>query len=517
MQMNLDFCFLDDARVVAVTGWSTQPLAGLRLHVDNEVLSPVLVTRHVRRDLRSSEPLGVIALFDLSALPDGVDPAQAILHLADGEDFAELHNHRLASDLQRLVEIGVDEVFFALLRLLAQRHLQLSAAPEICARLRLAPSAAQETASHILAVDRCQASAAGQGAVIGWFMPALTTAEPLCALAIADDSLAPVELLPGSMAREDLAGYAPRYRFSGRDGYCGGWRFAHPPLGVVRLLLLLPGEAFSAGVLVPAEQVAPPELAQNIAQAAQGLDDIADRARLRRALLPMDLPRPVLPAGAPAGDDDTLLVLDHNLADTDLRDVLRGIGPHLSGRLRLHLLRPRLTPALRNGIDGAAREVTLGFRIEGVALTIGTPQSLPGRVIFARSSVLVQLDPALLFDAAATTPRAVLIDPIGTILATPTARAERFARDLLPFALSMSGPDFFGLLAQVPHCFLTEEARLRLLVEALTAEGTIALHRADIFRYFEGRSGPHCQGFGDGGDWHAHDAESRRLIERAFA
>ncbi len=520
--MNIDFYFMDEAGIVAVAGWTTELRPTLRLHVDDNVLIPLAVTRHVRRDLRSSEPMGLIALFDLSGLDGHTDPEQATMHLADGAEFSELHNHRLREDGGRLVEIGVDEVFFALLRLMAQRRLVLSDARigrEIQARLRLAPSAARETENHGLAVDSCQMAATGQGAVIGWFMPAQAATEPLCALAVADESIVPVEMLADSMARADLSGYAPRYRFTGHDGYCGGWRFSDPPKGAARLLLMIPGDDFRPGVWVPVETVPAADLARQVTRATLGIEDVADRSRLRRAMLPPILPVPRLAAPGETAHQrgDTLLILDHDLADSDLRDVLRHVEPHLPGRLSLQLLRARLTPVLQSAVDGAAREATVGLHLHGVSLSMTQPEVMPDRVIFARSSTLFQFDPGPIFAPRSARPHVTLLDPIGTVLATPDAQAERFVRDLLPFVLSMPAAPFFALLDQVPDCFLTEEARLRLLAEALILQGAAELDRADIHRFFEGKTGPHCESFPDGRDWHAFDAQSRQLIEEASA
>lgn len=521
MQMNMDFCFMDDARIVAVAGWTTDLQPELRLHVDDEVLIPIAIQRHVRRDLRSSEPLGLIALFDL-ALPGGkANPENATIHLAEGFDFLEILGDRLRKDAGRLVEIGVDEVFFALLRLISQGRLALSGEQivrEICGRLRLVPSAARETENHVLGVDNCQMTEAGQGAVTGWFMPAQASAEPLCALAIADDAIAPVTMLPESMIRADLSAYAPRYRFTGHDGYCGGWRFPSPPKGTVRLLLMVPGEVFLPGVQVPVETVPAADLAGHVTLTSLGIEDIGDRARLRRAMLPDILPVPRLaePGGTDYYSGDTLLILDHDLADGDLRDVLRRVGPHLPGRLYLQLLRPRLTPALQNAVDGAAREIAAGLHLQGLSLNIAQPETMPDRVVFARSSTLFQLDPEPIF-ASGTGRCITLLDPIGTVLAGRAATADRFARDLLPFVLSMPSRVFFSLLEQISDCFLTEEARVRLLAEALILQGAAELSRADVFRFFEGKSGPHCQSLVDGRDWHAFDAQSRQLIEDASA
>ncbi len=520
--MNIDFYFMDEAGIVAVAGWTTELQPKLRLHVDDDVLTPLAVTRHMRRDLRSSEPMGLIALFDLSALNGHTGPEQATMHLADGTEFSELRTHRLGEDAARLVEIGVDEVFFALLRLIAQRRLVLSderIGCEIHARLRLAPSAARETENHVLAVDSCQMAATGQGAVIGWFMPAQASAQPLCALAIADESILPVDMLPNSMARADLSGYAPRYRFTGHDGYCGGWRLSAPPQGAARLLLMVPGDDFRPGVWVPIETVPAADLARQITVATLGIENVADRGRLRRAMLPpmLSVPRLAEPGETQHQGGDTLLILDHDLADSDLRDVLRHVEPHLPGRLYLQLLRPRLTPVLQSAVEGAAREATVGLHLQDVSLSIRQPEVMPNRVMFARSSTLFQFDPRPILAPGSARPRVTLLDPIGTILATPNAQAERFIRDLLPFVLSMPAAPFFALLDQVPECFLTEEARLRLLAEALILQGAAELVRADIHRFFEGKTGPHCQSFLDGSDWHAYDAQSRQLIEEASA
>lgn len=522
MQMNLDFCLMDEARIVAVAGWTTELQPQLRLHVDDEILAPIAVTRHARRDLRSREPMGLIALFDLSVLRQEADPERSTLHLAEGSDFVEVRADRLREDARRLVEIGVDEVFFALLRLLAQRRLVLSddrIGREMCARLRMVPSAARETENHVLAVDGCQMAETGQGIVIGWFMSAQPSDEPLCALAIADESIIPVDMLPDSMARTDLSGYGPRYRFTGQNGYCGGWQFSSPPKGAARLLLMIPGESFLPGVLVPVESVPQADLARQVTLATLAIESMADRGRLRRAMLPDMLPIPRLaePSGTDPGGDDTLLILDHDLADSDLRDVLRRVGPYLPGRLHLHLLRSRMTPVLKNAVEGAARDITAALHLQGVSLSLTPPEVMPDRVVYARSSTLFQFDPEPIFAATGARPRVTVLDPIGTVLTTPDAGAERFARDLLPFTLSMPAALFFPSLDQVPSCFLTEEARIRLLADALIRQGGAELSRADLYGFFEGKTGPHCQSFVDGRDWHAFDAESRHLIESASA
>ncbi|MGA0617009.1 hypothetical protein [Paracoccus sp. KR1-242] len=523
MMMNLDFCFMDGAQTIAVTGWTTSPGPDLRLHVDDEVLRPVLVTRHVRRDLRSAEPMGVIALFDLSALPGGFAADRCTIHLADQQGFSEIHGQRLGEDARRLVEIGVDEVFFALLRVIAGRHLRIDdpqVGREIATRLRSSSSVARESENHVLAVDSCRGTASGQGAIIGWFMPAGASPDQLCALAVENEMVVPVDLMPGAMARPDLAGYASRYRFTGRDGYGGGWRFPRPPSGPVRLLLMVPGEHFLPGVIVDVEPAEAADLAQQVTTMSLGIDDMEARSKLRRAMLPVALPDPTPHVGDQAivsMGDETLLVLDHDLPDHDLRDVLRRIGPHVPGKLRLHLLRQRISPAMQNGIEGAARETARDIVLDAAALTLGLPGAMPARVVFARSAALFQFPAAQLFAPQPAGPVVLLLDPIGTVMDAPPAQADRFARDLLPFALSMEGPTFFLMLAQTPQCFLTFEARVRLLVEQLVARNGATLRRVDACRYFEGKAGPHCQSFADGRDWHAYDAESRRLIPEAAA
>lgn len=512
--MNLDFCFMDDARIVAITGWSTEPRPDLQLYVDDHVLRPLLVSRHLRRDLRSAEPMGLVALFDLSGLD--LDPTQATIHLSSDQDFKEIDGYRLDEDLCRLVEIGVDEVFFAVLRLFAAKKVRFAEGAilrAISGRTRALPSAPRETENFVLAVDRCQGTDSGQGLVIGWFIAASGHRDPLCALAIEDQMIVPVDLQLGSMARPDLAGYAGRYDFTGRDGYGGGWHFPRPPSGPVRLLLMIPGEPFLPGVLVQVEQARPAELAHHVTAALLEIEDVNARLGLRRAILPSALRIPVLPEIETETSGDVLLLLDHDLTDSDLRDVLRCLAPHLHAPLRLHLLRPDLSAALQNAIEAASRDMGTRVVLEAADLSIVRPKTLPGRVIFARSAALFQLDPAVLL-APQTCAQVLLIDPIGTVMAEAVASVERFSRDQLPFALAVEGAMFFDMLDQIPDYFLTQEARLRLLVGALMAQNSVELTRADVYRYFEGKSGPHCQSFADGGDWHAYDAESCRLIER---
>ncbi|WP_148639075.1 hypothetical protein [Ketogulonicigenium vulgare] len=464
--------------------------------------------------------MGLVALFDLSELAPGIDPDRARFRLVEPDDSIELYRSRLGEDLSRLVEIGVNEVFFAVLRLLAQSQITVldpALGAAIYARLRNAQPLAKETASYVLATDRCLVSTAGQGMLTGWYLPAAATAEPLVALAFADGMVAPVDLQMNSTARADLAAYGDRYTFTGRDGYVGAWRFSQAPTGSTQLMFLIPGEPSASGVIVNTEPASAATLAGQIVMSMLALEDTARRVRLRRGTLPAYLDIGAFePVAAAPAQGETLVVLDHDLIDTDLRDVLRRIARLHPNGFALHLLRQSLTPIMQSAITAIGHEYDGAVRLVDVDLALATPREMPGRVVFARSSSIFQFDIAPLFAADAAGGIVLLHDPIGSVLGSRPDDAARFARDGLPFAVMMEGAAFFAQRDAIPHVFLTEESRIRLLTEMLMELGMLDVQRVDVYRYFMGKSGPFTQALIDGRDWHEYDAESRKLLTESL-
>ncbi|MFT4012591.1 MAG: hypothetical protein QM682_04130 [Paracoccus sp. (in: a-proteobacteria)] len=516
MSLNLDFCFADDGDVLVVAGWSSDHWLDLELYVDEARLAPQLLTRHARRDLRTAERFGVLAVFDLA----GLDMAgNATVHVKSGHEFIEIQPERLVTDQLRLVEIGVDELFFAWLRLLAQGALRPplgEAALAAVARLRFAPLLNSESDEFGLGMDRCLIDPAGQGLVSGWFMPAVPQTQPLVALALDDAQICRVELFPGALPRADLAPYAPRYRFTGDDGYAGAFALPQEPRGPVRVLFMLPGQENAAGVLAPTVQTPPDDFAAELCQVQLDLPDMALKTRLRAAMLgPMPAWQPpVKPQRARNGP--VLLLLDHDLPDNDLRDVLRRVGQRLARPVELLLLRDRLSRELAEAVEGAARELPAGLRLHGVAMALPKTGPLPETLLFGRSSVLFQM-PASAGLLASGKPRepfhVTLLDAIGAIRGTSADLAARFQRDLLPFAMIGPTQSLQQMLACAPAVFLTQEARLRHIAGHLIAGGAAGTDILPGTLSFIGRSGPCARILPGGMDLHLYDAESRKLME----
>lgn len=517
MALNLDFCFADDAALI-VAGWSSDHWLDLELHVDDTRRAPRLITRHARRDLRTAEKFGVLAVFDL----EGLDLSGSTVHIKSDHDFTEIHPERLITDQLRLVEIGVDELFFAWLRLLAAGEMadpQGDLAQAAVARLRFAPMLARESDEFGLGLDRCFVDKAGQGLVSGWFLPAVAQTEPLMALAMDDQQLCRVTLFDGALPRADLAPYGSRYRFTGEDGYCGGVLMKQPIRGPVRMLFLVPGQESAAGVLAPAAPMPPGDFAAEICQVQMDLPVPALRARLRAAMLaPMPALQPPAQAARLRGTGPVLLLLDHDLNDSDLRDVLRRVGLQLARPVELFLLRDALSAPVTEAIAGAGRELQYGLRLRGAAPSLDPDTLLPDTLLFGRSSTLFQMPASAgVFQTVKKPFHVSALDSIGSLTATMGDVTARFQRDLLPFALLAPTAALQALLGQAPRAFLTEEARLRHIAERLLQSGSAGADTLPGTLHFVGRGGPCARLLPGGMDLHLYDAESRKLMEALAA
>ncbi|MFD1911347.1 hypothetical protein [Halodurantibacterium flavum] len=523
--MNLDFCFLDaDERVIA-TGWGYERDLELELHGDGGAVQPISVIRHARQDLRTSEPLGWVAIFRLP-VPEEVTDEPGTMFVKLGSDFREVSAVQLFEDEERLVDIGVDEVFFTYLRLIAARGIATPSGKIVQMmrrrmRARLQPPG--EKMDLALSVDRCLVAPQGQGVVLGWYLPGSAPTEAAVALAMDEVQLAPVMLLPGSLPRADLQPYSGRYRFTGRDGYCGAFSFAAPVEGAVQVVFLPQSEDPSFAIGAAAEPGGAGAVARTTIEASMGLSDAEARQRLRSALLPPHRgwdERAVLRsiearAPATASDDPVLLIVDHDLPDPDLRDVLRNLLSQLQGRVALHLLRDGLTPVLDQAALGAAHEAGEG-RLSPATAALSIQRQPAREVIFARSSALFQIG---LPDHGGEGAGALsVVDPIGALIdARGVDLLGRFDRDVLPFVARLDGEVFFRLLDLAPRGYLTEEARVRALLLMLAQRSAIEVRRADLPSYFVGKGGPHAELFPDGGDWHAYDAEGKKLMSAGIA
>ncbi|MDS9466198.1 hypothetical protein RGQ15_01210 [Paracoccus sp. MBLB3053] len=516
MGLNTDFCFADANGTLVVAGWSSEQSLDLELYADDTRFKPEIVTRHTRRDLRSAEPMGFLAIFNLSAVDNSVD---GTLHLKTGHEFSEITPERLITDEMRLIEIGVDEAFFAYLRVLATGRLNLpigEVAQAAANRLRFAPLLPRESEDFALGVDRGVVTADGQGIVSGWYLGASGLREPLRALAIDENQICSIDLLANSLPREDLQAYSPRYRYSGMDGFCGAFVLPNPARGPLKLLLIIPGQDAAAGVVVVADPVQPAELASAISEAGQALPDPALQRRFRGAMLGSLAPWKA-PQDAPLSRAGKVsLVLDHDLADSDLRDILRRIGAAVARPVDLFLLRSTLTAELSEAIGGASREMEHGLQLQGVAMQFEPASHAGDFLLFGRSSTFFLLEPEdMVFDAAADRQpvHVTVLDPIGSLTGEQSPSPERFARDLLPFAISGPTSTLLSLLELAPREFLTEEARLRYLAERLMQSGGASSNGVDSTLHFSGKSGPFSQNLPGGLDWHGFDAESRKLME----
>ncbi|MGP9805003.1 hypothetical protein [Paracoccus sp. NSM] len=518
LKLHLDFCFSVSADRVLAAGWSPRPQPEIVLHAGHASVPPVLLRRFPRRDLRSLSPMGFLALFDLSQEPGANDPSED-LFLGMGKEYVPITDDRLASDIAKMVEIGVDEAFFSYIRMIARGEVPAPGQPitrKVVNRILAAPRLERESQDHALGIDRALIGPDGQGIATGWFLGANRQAETMTALVICDGRIAPVDLMQASLPRADLAAYAPRYAFSGRDGWAASFRLPQAPKAQPRLLLMPPGHLDHSGHLAPLDMVQPAEVARLILETGQGLEDQALARRLHRNALPAEIPAAPVLSIATDPKAPVLLVLDHDLNDIDLRDVLRRVTAVLERPLTVHLLRPALTPALDQALAGAAREAAAPLTLAGCALTPPEPGGHDGLAIFARSSVLFHLDPEILL---APLEKSLLLATLDPMAALPgggdeAALQRRFAADRPPFACCGSAAALLAPFA-LPSAYLTPEAGWRALALRALAQDEARIIAAPAQGFLAGNRGPFCQSLIEGVGWHEFDGRSALLLTEA--
>lgn len=520
LKLHVDFCFSCPGGRVVAAGWSQDPRPALMVHAGSASLAPVHLVRFARRDLRTLEPFGYLAVFDLSGHPDALDDPSEEIFLAVGAEHARIGGARLSTDARKMVEIGVDEAFFALLRLMAGGLVPMpdrALSGPVITRIRAARPLPAEAETHALSVDLGQVAEAGQGVASGWFLPTAATQGALHALAFDDRQLARVTLLQGAVARTDLAAYGDRYVYGGQDGWLAAFRFAAPAAGAARLLVMLPGQLAEAGVLHPLTQVAAPQIARLLVEARMWQEDPEGADALHRATLAAsDTPAIAMPDTPPLpGDAPILLILDHDLAAPDLRDVLRRLCQATGRAIDLHLLRATLTPDLRDAIAGAARECGPRVRIVGCAPQPPVAAEGPALLVHARSSVLFHL--AARLPVRGEVPdhdlQVLALDVLASLPGGAGRIAARFGTDRPAFLCWGDAARLLPALAPLLGDALVPESAFRQLAAQLDGAGRLAILPADPTGFHAGDQGPFAAPLFDSLTGHDFDALSARLLQ----
>ncbi|QDA35738.1 hypothetical protein E4191_16370 (plasmid) [Paracoccus liaowanqingii] len=520
LKLHVDFCFSCPGGRVVAAGWSQDPRPALMIHAGSASLPPAHLVRFARRDLRSLEPFGYLAVFDLSDHPDALDDPSEDVFLAVGAEHSRIGGARLSSDARSMVEIGVDEAFFALLRLMAEGAVPMpdrALSGPVITRIRAARALPAEAETHALSVDLGQVAGAGQGVASGWFLPTAATQGALHALAFDDRQLARVTMAQGAVARTDLAAYADRYVYGGRDGWLAAFRFAGPASGAARLLVMLPEQLAESGVIHPLTQVTVPQIARLLVEARLWQEDPEGADALHRATLAAPgAPAIALPDSPPLPDDaPLLLILDHDLAAPDLRDVLRRVAQATGRGIDLHLLRPTLTPDLRDAIAGAARECPQPVRI--VACTPQPPIAAqgPALLVYARSSVLFHLAGRLPVrgEVPGHDLQVLALDVLASLPGGAGRIAARFGTDRPAFLCWGDAAGLLPALAPLLGDALVPESAFRQLAAQMDAAGRLAILPADPTGFHAGDQGPFAAPLFDSLTGHDFDALSARLVQ----
>lgn len=524
-RLNMDFCFLCPGGLLAVAGWTAAPRPDLAVHAGSGTLNPVHLARFPRRDLRSIEPLGYLAIFDISADPGALDDPSEEIFVAMGTEHVRVSGSRLVTDARKIVEIGVDEAFFTLLRLIASGSLPLPAptlAQLMITRILAAPQLPPEADTHALALEQAVVAPGGQGVASGWFLPTGATAGDLAALVFDDHQLARVALHQGCVPRPDLAPYGNRFLFGGSDGWLASFRLEAPRQGKLRLLTMLPGQLTEAGVLGAVAEGPATKVARLLLEARGFLTDSARADDLHRGTLPpADAAAPAeAGTGVPLPPDaPILLTLDHDLPAQDLRDVLRRLSRVTGRPILLHLLQPELTLELREAVLGAAREAARPLTIAGWGGTLPAAAPGPALLVFARSSVLFHLDGRLqqLEAAEAHDLQVMMLDVMLAFPGGATRLTERFLSDRPAFLCWGDAARLLPRLARIGADALVPETAFRRLAEDLQGQNRLALTGADATGFHAGTEGPFAVPLIDTLTPHDFDALSARLSSKEFA
>lgn len=524
-RLNMDFCFLCSGSRLVVAGWTAAPRPDLTAHAGSGTLKPVHLVRFPRRDLRSIEPLGYVAIFDLSADPAALDDPSEEIFVAMGTEHARVSGSRLLTDARKIVEIGVDEAFFTVLRLIASGALPLPAPPLaelMVARILSAPQPPAEAETYALALEQAVVAPGGQGVASGWFLPTGATAGELAALVFDNHQLARVAILQGCVPRPDLAPYGNRYLFSGSDGWLASFRLEAARYGKLRLLTMLPGQLTEVGVVATVAEGQATKVACLLLEARGILTDSARADDLHRVTLPpADVAAPVEAATGDTLTPDApiLLALDHDLPAQDLRDVLRRLSRATGRPILLHLLQTELTTELREAVLGAAREAARPLTITSWGGTLPATAPGPALLVFARSSILFHLDGCLpaLEVAEGQDLKVMALDVRAAFPAGATHLTERFLSDRPAFLCWGDAALLLPRLARIGVDALVPETAFRRLAQDLHSNKRLALTGADATGFHAGTEGPFAVPLIDTLTPHDFDALSARLSSKEFA
>lgn len=499
--LHLDFDFQIEPTKLVVVGWcGTESLNALYLQGDDHVIFPTLVSDHARRDLRSDELRGFIAVFD-------VDAKINLLRYefrAEGEGSlfplgGETENFEL------FVSKSVDETFWDFCLRIGTRDISVVGSELVSVirpRIKSMIGNYAETPKMAGGLDQALATQANNVALLsGWTASdrAQTAQHPLqrSGFALCKNALVPLKMHWDCHLRPDLGAFGDRFSLTGSEGYAG---FVHTQTDHGPIETLIICARYNRGQFVLAREV-DDVAAIRLLAAAQQMDEqltsrdfIADiRAALRPKIKAIELKSESVQHKEAS---HITLVLEHDGGDHDIRDVLRYCRHELGHGFDLIVIRNSLSRALKRAI--AAFQNEAGDRDMVVTCFASdhpiNQWNIRGAiVVFARSSALVQLSPfpeirgnkKARLDASVTLHAPILAiaeKPDLAQLATQLAAQRIPMIAMVNMAVLPSEAKLFGGLSSV-------DAQVRLLVLSLLKVNRAQVSLASPVPFFDGMAG----------------------------
>lgn len=511
--MNLDFAFRDGIGRLVLAGWSTRrgdtiPVT-LDCGVGGERLPLRVLARFVRPDL-GPDPLGLLAV--VPGVPSDLGPDQKLALLGPDDRRTVIDPQMLESGDEPLIVTGLNETVEAVLRALGRGEigpLSTAAAARLAERAQAtAMPLPRETPRLAVAVDRAIVGPSGLGLVHGWALTDMpVSGTPLLGFVLDGETVAPLGIVPGSVARPDLAALSERYHVSGRDGMVAAFRLPATTASHQASLLFIAADTDVApGMMIyKVETAVDLVVADAVATMLEKMATMEERAGLLDAIAGGDaghkgarrtgpaMPDAPLPAGeACAVGAGTLLLVAADCGPEELRDIVRLRLPDLTLPIEVRLVGEGVVPSIGRTIEAIAIEagpalhgpVIAGELIgrEGLArLTV--PSGI--EVVYGSAAALFQLGlPAAAPDLAT----ALFHDPLA-ILSPPDTDPGAGVLARHPFTLRLPGTLFAAALAAAPRSALSADGLIAAAMRPLQAADRLRVSSAGSPVFWPGMRG----------------------------
>ncbi len=481
----LDFRFEDLNGQLVVIGWSEMP--GVVPQLDAQAAYdrvPVFVDRYSRADLGTAAALAFVAIF----APTGAGPVGEVPEMALEAGGRSCPLPPYDRGFLALAQTGVKEAFDRVLLLVAQGRVTLAAdgAATAVVRRRLGdyPAGKLEEASFAVAVDRGVVSADGAGMLYGWFMANLGKgACHLHGLKVSDNVMAALRIFGGQIERPDLAGFAARYDYTGRDGFVAATVQAGAVGGAAgETQLVLAVDMGPATQIIVAQAV--PGGADLVGQTLAALHHALKRPDHRRALISGVLGEvgsadldPAAALFSSVGVGRSAMIVDVELHGEFVGDLCLALQREDLSIDRIVLMVDPNDSAAFQAMDrtraelgdlGADLQISFVERGSLDACLQGLRDDGFARVVFGRASVLFHLIDrcALVLAQAVQAGRAqaVVFSPLAERVGVVAAELTLGYQPLV-----LTGPlgAVVQALGRVPPVFVTDEARFKYITARL--------------------------------------------------